>query len=450
MRFLNTSHTIAEYKHQQVPVYETLAAIGATSIAGTALTVGGVAGAAGTAALGAAAGYGVSKLMGGGGGGGGGGAPSYDPATALALQGQQYGQMSKQALKFQNKAYNQLSKQSLNTAQNYYNQLANQSLQYGKSAYNQLSPEALEFGRDVFKQTAPESLSYGRSLFGQAQQQGIGFARSGTQANIENQEAVTPGSLAQRQLAQNAINDYIQGRVPTDVQQNTQRSIAQSFGGGYNPFSKGGQAPNAFARNIGQTSVGLSQFGLSAAPTWQQLANQMVVSPTAGLSAGLQAASQGANMAQYGVGQGANLATYGIGQGSSLAQYGLGQSTGLAQYTLGQGTGLSSAAAGMGMQNAENQYQGAFNQYQGNQIANQNQQQMIAQGANMGLGIYQDYMKGNYTSHIPSYMGYSSPAASTGFAQAASRIPAAYTGSPTFSSVANVGSGLNFSGNPFG
>ena len=47
-------------------------------------------------------------------------------------------------------------------------------------------------------------------------------------------------------------------------------------------------------------------------------------------------------------------------------------------------------------------------------------------------------------------MGYSSPAASTGFAQAASRIPAAYTRSPSFSSVANVGSGLNFSGNPFG
>ena len=424
MRFLNTPHTIGEYKHQQMPVYETLAAVGATTIVGS-LTVGGLAAGAATAGAGALAAYGVNAALGGGGGrGGGGGMPSYDPATSLAMQGQQYNQMSNQALKFQKKAYNRLS---------------DQSLQYGQQAYNQLADKSLQYGQKAFGQLSPQSLQYGRELFDQAQQQGIDFARTGTQSNIVNQEAVTPGSFAQRQLAQNAINDYIQGRVPTDVQQNTQRSIAHSFGGGYNPFSKGGQAPNAFARNIGQTSVGLSQFGLSAAPTWQQLANQMVVSPTAGLSAGLQSASQGAN-----------LATYGLGQGSSLAQYGLGQGADLSKYSLGQGTGLASSAAGMGMQNAENQYQSGINQYQGNQIANQNQQQMIMQGANMGLGIAQDYMKGNYTSNIPSYMGYSSPAASTGFSQAASRIPAAYTGSPSFSSVANVGSGLNFSGNPFG
>jgi hypothetical protein len=109
--------------------------------------------------------------------------------------------------------------------------------------------------------------------------QALSYAPKFTQANIDLQNQVTPGSSTQRQVALNQLNSYIQGQVPLDVQQNTQRAIAQSVGGGYNPFTGGGQAPSAFARNIGQTSVGLSQYGLSAAPTWQQLANSMVASP---------------------------------------------------------------------------------------------------------------------------------------------------------------------------
>ena len=124
------------------------------------------------------------------------------------------------------------------------------------------------------------------------------YAPKFTQQNIDLQNQVTPGSSAQRQLAQNQINQYIQGEVPLDVQQNTQRAIAQALGGGYNAFTGGGQAPNAFARNIGQTSVGLSQFGLSAAPTWQQLANSMVTRPDA-LMPQVQQTSENQYQAQY-------------------------------------------------------------------------------------------------------------------------------------------------------
>jgi hypothetical protein len=282
MRFLNTPHTISEYKHQQMPVYETFAAIG-TSV--------------GVGIAGSAASYGLSKLMG---SGSAGVVPSYNPQQSLKLQKKQFNQMSGQALGF------------------------------------------------------------GNSLFNQASGQGIDFAQKGTAANIANQEAVTPGSQAQRQLALNQLNQYIQGQVPQDVQQNINRQVAQNLGGGFNLFSGGGQAPNAFARNIGQTSVGLSQYGLSAANTWQQLANSMVTKPEVGLSAGLQAGQIGSQ--------------------------------------------LASSAAGLGMQNAENQYQGAFNQYQGQQLQNQQNQQLAMQLGQTALQGYDAYNNSKYLNSLSESM----------------------------------------------
>jgi hypothetical protein len=278
MRFVTPSQNIAEYRHQLMPIYETIAAVGATTIVGS-LTVGGLAGAAATAGAGALAAYGVNQALGagGGGGGGGGGMPTYQPFT---------------------------TEQQMQNA--------------GK-------------------------------LFQQAQQSGIDFARAGTQANIRNQDRVTPGSSQQRQLAQNQINQYIQGQIPLDVQQNINRQVAQNLGGGFNLFSGGGQAPQNFARNIGQTSLGLSQFGLSAAPTWQQLANQMVISPSVGMQGQLQA---------------------------------------------------QQTAAGLGMQNAENAYQNQANNYLLNQAANQNQAQMIMQGANTGMDLYKSLDKSGYLNTI--------------------------------------------------
>jgi len=200
----------------------------------------------------------------------------------------------------------------------------------------------------------------------QAQQQNVSdfarqFAQQGTQQNIALQNRVTPGSQAQRGLAQNQLNAYIQGQVPMDVQQNTQRAIAQSLGGGYNPFTGGGQAPSAFARNIGQTSLGLSQYGLSAAPTWQQLANSMVVSPLASAQLGL------------GAGQLANQQLMGTAQ------------------------------LGMGM--AENQYQAQMNQYAQQQLQQQQQANMLMGVGSLALGGYGAASHAGYLGGLSSNLG---------------------------------------------
>jgi hypothetical protein len=224
----------------------------------------------------------------------------------------------------------------------------------GMPSYN--PQQALDLQKQQFNQMSPQALGFGSQAFNQAQQQGIDFSKIGTQTNIANQEAVMPGSQAQRQLAQNQINAYIQGQIPQDVQQQIQRNVAQGVGGGFNLFSGGGQAPQNFARNIGQTSVGLSQFGLSAAPTWQQLANTMVVSPTAGLSAGLQATGMGAN--------------------------------------------LAAQAAGLGQQQAENQYQSAMNQYGAQQAQGQQLAQLFNAGIGTGLQAYGAYNQGKYLNSL--------------------------------------------------
>jgi hypothetical protein len=329
-----------------MPVYETIAALGATTIIG-GLTVGGLAGAAATAGAGALATYGVNAALGSGkgGGGGGGGVPGYNPQQALGFQQQQYDQMSGQAL---------------------------------------------GFGSDLFKQ---------------ASNQGINFAQRGTKANIANQNLVTPGSSDQRQLAQNQINSYIQGQIPQDVQQNINRQVAQNLGGGFNMFSGGGQAPNAFARNLGQTSVGLSQYGLSAAPTWQQLANSMVTKPEVGLMAGLEAGKIGA--------------------------------------------GLASSASGIGMQNAENQYQSAFNQYQGNQLQNQQNQQLGMQLGQMGIKAYDSYQKGQYLNSLsPSGQGAVATLGALPSASTASSYMSDLGYNPTsFTALPNTGAGTAY---PFG
>lgn len=249
------------------------------------------------------------------------------------------------ALSAGNTAYNMFGKKGAGSGMPSFD--PQQSLNYQGQAFDQMSGQALGFGSD---------------LFNQASQQGIDFAQRGTKANIANQNLVTPGSSQQRQLAQNQINSYIQGEIPQDVQQQINRQVAQNLGGGFNLFSGGGQAPNAFARNIGQTSVGLSQYGLSAAPTWQQLANSMVTKPEVGLQAGLQAAQLGA--------------------------------------------GIASNAGTLGNDLAQSQYQSGFNQYKGNQFQNLMNQQLGMQLGQMGLDAFKSKEKGDYYGNLsPSKQG---------------------------------------------
>ena len=297
MRFLIPPQTIAEYKHRKMPVFETLAAIGATTIVGS-LTVGGLAAAAGTAAVGAAASYGASKLLSGGGG----------PPGSSSYTGGQY----------------------VPTAASFSAAQQAQEKNLLGSAYDP------------------------NSSLGFAQQ----FANAGTKQNINLQNKVTPGSSAQRELAQQQLNSYIQGQIPQDVQQNINRQVAQNLGGGFNLFSGGGQAPQNFARNIGQTSLGLSQFGLSAAPTWQQLANSMVVSPATGAQVGFMAGQLGN------------------------------------QQVLG--------ASGIGMQNAENQYQAGYNQWAGQNAQNQQAIQSGISGANAATNLLNSGTMANYYNSLGS------------------------------------------------
>ena len=267
------------------------------------------------------------------------------------------------------------------------------------SSVPQFNPQqALALQQQQYNQMAPQAQGFASNLYNQAAQQGIDFSNQGTAQNIRLQNKVTPGSSAQREQALQQINSYIQGQVPQDVQQNINRQVAQNLGGGFNLFSGGGQAPQNFARNIGQTSLGLSQFGLSAAPTWQQLANTMVVSPQVGLAAGLQAGSLGTQLAGY--------------------------------------------AAGQGNQLAESQYQGAFNQYQGQQLQNQMQNQMGLGLGQLGLQGYSAMNKGNYLNSLisgmlPSVSGAQATMSQLGYPNAGSG----------FTALSNTGAGTAY---PFG
>lgn len=104
-------------------------------------------------------------------------------------------------------------------------------------------------------------------------------ANSITANNTKQREKISPGSGQQFGLANNALNGYLQGNVPQDVQDQVLRDSAEKVGGTNNPFTGGGVAGSNFQRNLGLTSLNLQQAGLSAAPQWQQLANSFVTNP---------------------------------------------------------------------------------------------------------------------------------------------------------------------------
>ena len=83
----------------------------------------------------------------------------------------------------------------------------------------------------------------------------------------------------------------------------------------------------------------------------------------------------------------------------------------------------------------------------------------VAQGLGQGVtslagGLisgYKDWMKNNPQPKTPSIpYQYSSPQQATQFAQnVAPQVPSFYSGNPSLSDIANVGTGMNFLGNPF-
>lgn len=120
----------------------------------------------------------------------------------------------------------------------------------------------------------------------------IGSAGQITAANSRQREKIFPGSGQIFNQASNVLQSYLSGQVPQDVVDQTNRLVAERSGGGFNPFTGGGQAQPDFARSIGQTSLGITNMGLSAAPTWQQLAQSFVTSPLQVFDAAAQMGQQ--------------------------------------------------------------------------------------------------------------------------------------------------------------
>lgn len=174
-------------------------------------------------------------------------------------------------------------------------------------------------------------------------------AAAQTAFQTQQREGIMPGAGNQFLLASNALQSGLQGQVPQDVIDATNRAVAQRTGGGFNLFTGGGQAPANFARNIGQTSYGIQQNALQQAPAWQQLANSFVI----GIPQVFQQANA-TNQLQY--------------QYDAL-------NTGIDQYNQEGPLGV-----------AAQQYQAGVNQYQANQLGAGQQQQGYQNALNMGLG----------------------------------------------------------------
>lgn len=103
------------------------------------------------------------------------------------------------------------------------------------------------------------------------------FAAQATAFRTGQREQIMPGSGKQFAQASGVLQDWLGGNVPTDVVDFTNRQVAERTGGGFNPWTGGGNSQDAFARSIGKLSSDFQQMGISAAPAWQSLANSFVV-----------------------------------------------------------------------------------------------------------------------------------------------------------------------------
>lgn len=110
---------------------------------------------------------------------------------------------------------------------------------------------------------------------------------SGRMTGIQtaDREKIMPGSKAMMANAGTDLTALSKGEVSGDVVGNTQRMAAEAAGGVTDTASPGqfggggSQGVDTFARNIGRTSQDNQNEFLSAAPSWENLANSFVYSP---------------------------------------------------------------------------------------------------------------------------------------------------------------------------
>ena len=77
-----------------------------------------------------------------------------------------------------------------------------------------------------------------------------------------------PGYEGMKSQASDVLNSWLKGEIPKDVQDQVQNSAAaRALGGGYGGSGKMG---NLLARDLGLTSLGITQQGLNSAEKWIQ------------------------------------------------------------------------------------------------------------------------------------------------------------------------------------
>lgn len=262
-----------------------------------------------------------------------------------------------------------------------------------KRAAGQVSAQADKYGR-----TAQKSLRELQQNVGDIRQQveaiqgprwDLGQDISGAERisayNRAELEKFLPGSAAQRAAAIQQINDamskvseYMGGKVPVDVQQQIIRNVAERAGAGFAPTEAGGpsgfqSAQGLAARQLGLTSLNLSQFGIQAMPAvqgvaqnWSQIARQFTADPldvarsrlgfeSAAAEVGLQKTRQltGLEELKYNAATGTAKDLYGMSQdviSANLASRGatINALQGITQAAGGGLQGISSAMQGAG------------------------------------------------------------------------------------------------------
>lgn len=146
-----------------------------------------------------------------------------------------------------------------------------------------------------------------------------------TQGGITAREKVFPGGAKLMKNASDVLSQLSAGNVPQDVIDRTQQIVAERGGGAHNMIGTGpDQLQTDFARNIGQTSQNQVDRFLSAAPQWEQLADQFAYTPAEAAQDAIQLLSQrynyalGAGSLQKGIDENQYSAALNSARGASM------------------------------------------------------------------------------------------------------------------------------------
>lgn len=109
--------------------------------------------------------------------------------------------------------------------------------------------------------------------------------RINTRSNNERNR--TSGGTFKSNLAAQGSNieSMLAGEIPEDVADSINRTIAERFGGSFDPSKPGGfaggisQTGSALGRSLGLTSLDIMEKGMSFAPEWERLVDSFTYTP---------------------------------------------------------------------------------------------------------------------------------------------------------------------------